>query len=192
MNLRCEIIPVTAFQQNCSLIWDPATMRGALVDAGGEPERLLERARQHGVVIEKLLVTHGHLDHASAVAELADALQVPIEGPHEDDAFWIDACTVTNEQFNDFVNATGYKTEAETFGWSFVFFGHLTPAQLANSARVSVLGSELPGTYTPANRTKICSNKPCSSCPAACVDVNAVHAAAWKLDHITHRISISR
>jgi glyoxylase-like metal-dependent hydrolase (beta-lactamase superfamily II) len=91
MSLRCEIIPVTAFQQNCSLVWDDATMRGALVDAGGEAERLLERARHHGVTIDKMLVTHGHLDHASAVAELAERLGVPIEGPHVDDGFWIDA-----------------------------------------------------------------------------------------------------
>ncbi|NGY05139.1 MBL fold metallo-hydrolase [Solimonas terrae] len=90
MSLRCEIIPVTAFQQNCSLIWDDATMRGALVDAGGEPQRLLDRARHHGVTIDKMLVTHGHLDHASAVAELAEQLGVPIEGPHEEDKFWIE------------------------------------------------------------------------------------------------------
>lgn len=88
--LRCEIIPVTAFQQNCSLIWDTRTQRGALIDAGGEIDRLLERARHHGVTLEKLLVTHGHLDHASAVAELAERLGLPIEGPHPDDAFWID------------------------------------------------------------------------------------------------------
>lgn len=88
--LRAEIIPVTAFQQNCSLIWDAQTMRGALVDAGGDIDRLLERVRHHGVTIEKLFVTHGHLDHASAVAELAERLDVPIEGPHEDDNFWIE------------------------------------------------------------------------------------------------------
>lgn len=88
--LRCEIIPVTPFQQNCSLVWDTQTMRGALVDAGGEIERLLSRVRHHGVTLEKLLVTHGHLDHASAVAELAETLKLPIEGPHEDDRFWID------------------------------------------------------------------------------------------------------
>lgn len=88
--LRCEIIPVTPFAQNCSLVWDTATMRGALIDAGGEVERLLERVRHHGVTLEKLLVTHGHLDHASGVAELAERLQLPIEGPHADDAFWIE------------------------------------------------------------------------------------------------------
>ena len=88
--LKCEIIPVTAFEQNCSLIWDPQTMKGALVDAGGEPEQLLERVKHHGVTLEKLLVTHGHLDHAGAVGELAEKLQLPIEGPQEEDRFWID------------------------------------------------------------------------------------------------------
>jgi hydroxyacylglutathione hydrolase len=88
--LRCEIIPVTPFQQNCSLVWDSATMRGALVDAGGEIERLLERVKHHGVQLEKLLVTHGHLDHASGVRDLAERLELPVEGPHEDDLFWIE------------------------------------------------------------------------------------------------------
>ncbi|MCC6414742.1 MAG: SUMF1/EgtB/PvdO family nonheme iron enzyme, partial [Opitutaceae bacterium] len=58
------------------------------------------------------------------------------------DPFWMDATTVTNEQFNTFVNATGYKTESEKFGWSFVFYGHLTPMQQAATQRVRVLGSE--------------------------------------------------
>lgn len=97
--LQAEIIPVTAFQQNCTLIWDAETMRGALVDAGGEIERLLERVTHHGIRLEKLLVTHGHLDHAGAVAELAERLQVPIEGPHEDDAFWIDGMPAAAKQY---------------------------------------------------------------------------------------------
>jgi len=97
--LRCEIIPVTPFQQNCSLVWDTQTMRGALVDAGGEIERLMARVQHHGVTLEKLLVTHGHLDHASAVAELAETLKLPIEGPHEDDQFWIDLIPEQAKQF---------------------------------------------------------------------------------------------
>lgn len=97
--LRCEIIPVTPFQQNCSLVWDTTTLRGALVDAGGEIERLLSRVKHHGVTLEKLLVTHGHLDHASAVAELAETLKLPIEGPHEDDQFWIDQVPRQAQQY---------------------------------------------------------------------------------------------
>ena len=97
--LRGEIIPVTAFQQNCSLIWDPTTMRGALVDAGGEADKLLARVAHHGVQLEKLLVTHGHLDHAGAVAEIAEKLNLPIEGPHQDDAFWIDGMPDAAKQY---------------------------------------------------------------------------------------------
>ena len=90
-NLRCEIIPVTAFEQNCSLVWDASTMRGTLIDAGGDVERLLERVAHHGITLEKLLVTHAHVDHASGVATIAEKLNIPIEGPHEGDQFWIDA-----------------------------------------------------------------------------------------------------
>ena len=99
MTLQCEIIPVTPFQQNCSLVWDTATMRGALVDAGGEVEHLLERVRHHGVQLEKLLVTHGHLDHASGVQDLAERFQLPIEGPHEDDLFWIEGLPQAAKQY---------------------------------------------------------------------------------------------
>ena len=97
--LHAEIIPVTPFQQNCTLVWDGETMRGALVDAGGEIERLLERVAHHGIQLEKLLVTHGHLDHAGGVADLAERLQLPIEGPHEDDAFWIDGMPAAAKQY---------------------------------------------------------------------------------------------
>nr|WP_273456946.1 MBL fold metallo-hydrolase [Nevskia ramosa] len=97
--LRGEIIPVTPFQQNCSLIWDPLTMEGALVDAGGEAERLLARVAAHGIKLVKLLVTHGHLDHAGAVAEIAEKLKLPIEGPHPDDAFWIDGLPDAAKQY---------------------------------------------------------------------------------------------
>jgi len=98
-NLRCEIIPVTPFQQNCTLIWDASTMRGALIDAGGEIERLQARAQHHGVTLEKLLVTHGHLDHASGVADLAEQLTLPIEGPHRDDAFWIEGIAEAAQRY---------------------------------------------------------------------------------------------
>jgi glyoxylase-like metal-dependent hydrolase (beta-lactamase superfamily II) len=90
MALAVVVIPVTPFQQNCSLIWDDATMTGALVDPGGEPERLLAGAAERGVSLERILLTHGHLDHIGAAGALAERLGVPIEGPHPDEAFWID------------------------------------------------------------------------------------------------------
>lgn len=88
--LRAAIIPVTAFQQNCTLLWCTATMKGAFVDAGGDLDRLKAAARQAGVTIEKLLVTHGHIDHCGSAGILAAELGVPIEGPHEADRFWIE------------------------------------------------------------------------------------------------------
>ena len=90
MSLAFAIIPVTPFEQNCSLIWCTDTMKGAFVDPGGDIDRLLAGAKQHGVVIEKLLLTHGHIDHAGATGELAARLGVPIEGPQREEKFWID------------------------------------------------------------------------------------------------------
>ena len=88
--LKAAIIPVTPLQQNCTLLWCTETMRGAFVDPGGDLPRLKAAASQAGVTIEKILLTHGHIDHCGSAGLLAAELGVPIEGPHEDDRFWID------------------------------------------------------------------------------------------------------
>jgi glyoxylase-like metal-dependent hydrolase (beta-lactamase superfamily II) len=87
--LRAAIVPVTPLQQNCSLLWCTETMLGAFVDPGGDLDRLKAAAAQHGVTIEKILLTHGHIDHCGQAGILAQELGVPIEGPHEEDLFWI-------------------------------------------------------------------------------------------------------
>jgi hydroxyacylglutathione hydrolase len=87
--LKAAIIPVTPLQQNCTLIWCTQTMKGAFSDPGGDLPRLMAAAEQHGVTIEKILITHGHLDHCGQAGILAKQLDVPIEGPHEEDRFWI-------------------------------------------------------------------------------------------------------
>jgi len=87
--LRVAVLPVTPLQQNCTLLWCTRTMRGALVDPGGDLPRLKAAVARAGVTIEKLLVTHGHADHCGGAAELATDLEVPIEGPQEEDRFWI-------------------------------------------------------------------------------------------------------
>lgn len=89
--MKYAIIPVTAFEQNCSLLWCEQTKLGAVVDPGGDVPRILAAAQQHGVTITKILLTHGHIDHAGGTAQLARQLDVPIVGPHRDDRFWIDA-----------------------------------------------------------------------------------------------------
>ncbi|MGD9811574.1 MAG: MBL fold metallo-hydrolase, partial [Sphingobium sp.] len=87
--LQATIIPVTPLEQNCTLFWCTETGRGTFVDPGGDLDRLKAAKAQHGVEIEKILVTHGHIDHCGQAGVLAKELGVPIEGPHEDDRFWI-------------------------------------------------------------------------------------------------------
>lgn len=89
--MKYIVVPVTPFEQNCSLLWCEQTLKGAVVDPGGDLDRVLRAAGAAGVTIEKILITHGHLDHAAATADLAERLSIPIEGPQKDDAFWIDA-----------------------------------------------------------------------------------------------------
>jgi hydroxyacylglutathione hydrolase len=87
--LKAAIIPVTPLQQNCCLIWCTKTMRGAFTDPGGDLPKLREAIRQTGISVEKILLTHGHIDHCGSAGIFAEELGVPIEGPHQDDLFWI-------------------------------------------------------------------------------------------------------
>lgn len=87
--MQFEILPVTAFAQNCSLVVDPQTGKAAFIDPGGDIEVLAAAARSAGVEVEKILLTHGHIDHCGQAGLLAKQLGVPIEGPHRDDEFWI-------------------------------------------------------------------------------------------------------
>lgn len=89
--LQALLCPVTAFQQNCTLLWCTKTKRAAFVDPGGEVDRLLAVVEEQGLILEKILITHGHIDHAGGAAELSERAGIPIEGPHPDDAFWIDS-----------------------------------------------------------------------------------------------------
>jgi hydroxyacylglutathione hydrolase len=91
MPVKAAIIPVTPFQQNCTLIWDEKSMTGAVVDPGGDLERIEAGIAQAKVSVEKILLTHGHIDHAGGAAELKERLGgVPIEGPHPADKFLLD------------------------------------------------------------------------------------------------------
>ncbi len=111
--LKAAIIPVTPFQQNCTLIWDPATMVGAVVDPGGDLDDIERAIAEVGVKPEKIILTHGHIDHAGGAAELKERLGVDIEGPHEAErpllegleaqgrAYGIDARPVTPDRWVD-------------------------------------------------------------------------------------------
>lgn len=88
--IRAMIAPVTPLQQNCTIVWCAKTLKAAIIDPGGEVPRLLEALKQHGLTLEKIWITHGHLDHAGGTAALKEATGVMIEGPHREDGFWID------------------------------------------------------------------------------------------------------
>jgi glyoxylase-like metal-dependent hydrolase (beta-lactamase superfamily II) len=88
--LKAAVIQVTPFEQNCTLIWDEATKRGAVVDPGGDVDRIEAAIAQVGLTVEKIVLTHGHLDHVGGAAELKQKLGVQIEGPHIADKFLMD------------------------------------------------------------------------------------------------------
>ena len=98
-NLKAAIMPVTPFSQNCTLLWCAETNKAALVDPGGEVDRILAAIEEQGVEVEKILLTHGHIDHAGGAAELRDKLEVPIEGPQREDAFWLDQLEQSAESY---------------------------------------------------------------------------------------------
>jgi glyoxylase-like metal-dependent hydrolase (beta-lactamase superfamily II) len=113
-HLRGAILPVTAFQQNCTLLWDEATKQAAVVDPGGDVDRILAAIAQAGLIVERILLTHGHIDHAGGAIALQEALvakareaspgaspavTIPIEGPHNRDKFLLDALDQQGERF---------------------------------------------------------------------------------------------
>ena len=90
MSIKVSIVPVTAYQQNCSILKCEASGKAAIVDPGGDVERILGAVKQMDATVEKILLTHGHMDHCAGSDVLRQQLEVPIEGPERADAFWID------------------------------------------------------------------------------------------------------
>jgi len=86
-NVRAAIIPVTPFQQNCTLLWCEKTGKAAVIDPGGDLDRIRDAIAQSGATVEKIILTHGHIDHAAGAADLREELGVAIEGPHRADDF---------------------------------------------------------------------------------------------------------
>ena len=87
---KAVIVPVTPLQQNCTVLWDDTTKQATVVDPGGDVPLILEAVAAQSLQVERILLTHGHLDHAGGAAELRDALGVPVWGPDERDAFLLD------------------------------------------------------------------------------------------------------
>jgi hydroxyacylglutathione hydrolase len=100
MSLKAAIVPVTPFQQNCTLLWDEDSKRGAVIDPGGDLDRIQAGLDQTGLKVEKIILTHGHIDHAGGAAELQEKLGgVPIEGPHQADKFLLDGLTAQGRAY---------------------------------------------------------------------------------------------
>ena len=100
--VRAAIIPVTEFQQNCTLLWDNDTMQAVVIDPGGDLPRVREAIAETKVKVEKIWLTHGHIDHAGAAAELRDELGVPIEGPHRAEEFLLGHIAASGLKFGMF------------------------------------------------------------------------------------------
>ncbi|MEM7216407.1 MAG: MBL fold metallo-hydrolase [Pseudomonadota bacterium] len=83
--LNIAIVPVTPFEQNCTLIWNETSRAGVVIDPGGDVSRIMQAIEQSEMTVEKILLTHGHLDHVGGAMELKQRLEVEIIGPHEDD-----------------------------------------------------------------------------------------------------------
>lgn len=88
--LQVMIVPVTPFQQNCSIIWNQDSKRGVVIDPGGDLDLIRQAIAESGATIEHILLTHGHIDHAGGAAELKAELGVPLIGPHVADRFLLD------------------------------------------------------------------------------------------------------
>jgi len=97
--MNYQTIPVTAFSQNCTLIWCPVTLQAAVVDPGGDAEKIKAQVAGKGVTVTQILLTHGHLDHVGAAAELAAFYAAPVIGPHRADEFWLQGLPTQSQMF---------------------------------------------------------------------------------------------
>lgn len=107
--LKCQIVPVTPYQQNCSIVWCDQTMCAVVIDPGGDVERIEEVIAHLGVKLEQIWITHGHLDHAAGAALLAREMEVPIYGPHPDDQFLLDILSTESCHEPGFAYAETFK-----------------------------------------------------------------------------------
>lgn len=117
-------IPVTPFEQNCSVVVCKQTNKAAITDPGGDLDKIIQFVEKTGVMVEKILITHGHLDHCGGTLELAKRLQVPIEGPHEADRFWIDQLAEQSKRFGFDSNAMPFESDRWLNGGDTVTVGN--------------------------------------------------------------------
>lgn len=153
--MQFRVIPVTPFQQNCSLLWCDQTMSAVVVDPGGDLDVILAAVAKFGVRVEKILLTHGHIDHAGGTAELKRRLGIPVEGPQCEEAFWIDQLPQQSQMFG-FPHAEAFVPDRWLEDGDTVTFGRVllevlhtpghTPGHIVffeRKARIAVVGDVL-------------------------------------------------
>ncbi len=118
-------VPVTPFQQNCSIVWCDETLQAAVIDPGGDLDLLQKEVQRLGVNLTQIWLTHAHIDHAGGVAELAQQLDLPIIGPHLADKFWIDGLAEQGRMFG-FAHAEGFTPTRWLVDGDTVSVGHCT------------------------------------------------------------------
>lgn len=123
--LKYQIIPVTQFQQNCTLFWCDVTNQAAVVDPGGDVELIIDAITKKQLTLAKVLLTHAHIDHAGATHRLASHYGVEVEGPHREDQFWIDLIPEQKRQFG-FEQADSFTTDRWLEQGDTVIFGEIT------------------------------------------------------------------
>jgi len=123
--MRYAIVPVTPFEQNCTIFWCEQTRQAAVIDPGGDVEHILQTLGDEGLTLAKILVTHGHIDHAGGVADLAARTGVPIEGPQREDLFWIEGMPQQSKMFG-FPNVRSFEPSRWLEGGDQVSFGEVT------------------------------------------------------------------
>ncbi len=153
--LKAGLLQVTLFQQNCLFLWDEETKAATVIDPGGEVDRIREAIDAQQLAVEKILLTHGHIDHAGGAAELAEALGVTIEGPHEADAFLLDGLPEAGAEFGmndarvvapDRWLSEGDRVEFGPFGFDVLHCPGHTPGHVVfidASSKFAVLGDVL-------------------------------------------------
>jgi glyoxylase-like metal-dependent hydrolase (beta-lactamase superfamily II) len=123
--LRYHTVPVTPFQQNCSIVWCDETMEGAVIDPGGEIDRLRAEAKRLGITLKAIWLTHAHIDHAGGTGQLAREEGLPIIGPQRGDQFWIDGLPQQSRMFG-FPPAEGFTPTRWLEDGDTVSIGHST------------------------------------------------------------------
>lgn len=123
--LRYQIIPVTPFQQNCTLFWCDQTMQAVVIDPGGDLQRINAAIAEHKLELVKVLLTHAHIDHAGATSCIAKQHGVKVEGPHKNDQFWIDLIPEQKAQFG-FTQADSFTPDRWLNQGDQINFGEIT------------------------------------------------------------------